>query len=250
MRGLEGEKVRKSEGGKVRKHRGLAPEDALFFDAARVERLREAVADLSWLLRRGYSQKAAVELVGNRYQLTQRERHALIHAAWGAERRHPPLSSKEVKNRRLCIDGFNLLITLETALGGGILIRGMDGCYRDIANVHGSYSFRVETEKAVELAAVALKKLGVKEALWYFDRPVSNSGRIVKLVNDTAQKIGVSMHAETTDQVDAKLKACDDVVVTADAVILDSDVQWFDLAGWIIENLIPSSPSLLDFSNV
>ena len=232
----------------MRKHRGLAPQDALFFDAGRVERLKEAVEDLSWLLRRGYSQKAAVELVGNRYQLTKRERHALLHGAWEKERRIPPLAPEALCGRRLCIDGFNLLITLETALGGGILIRGKDGCYRDIANVHGSYSFRAETEEAVRLAAEALKELGVGEALWYFDRPVSNSGRIAALVNETADEMGVPMRAETTDRVDAKLKACGDVVVTADAVILDSGVAWFDLGGWIIENLVRKPLNLLDFS--
>jgi hypothetical protein len=226
----------------------LAPEDALFFDPERVRRLEEAVDDLSWLLRRGYAQKAATELVGNRYQLTKRERHALLHGAWEKERRNPPLPPSRLKGKKLCIDGFNLLITLETALGGGILIRGKDGCYRDIANVHGNYAFRVETEEAVELAAEALKELGVAEAHWYFDRPVSNSGRIAALVEETGRRTGVPMRAETTDRVDAKLKACRDVVVTADAVILDSGVAWFDLAGWIIENLVRKPLHLLDFS--
>ena len=83
-------KTRKSDG--MRKSRGLAPEDSRFFDKENLARLKKAVADLSWLLQRGYSQKAATELVGNRYQLTRRERHALIHAAWGHEKRRPPLA--------------------------------------------------------------------------------------------------------------------------------------------------------------
>ncbi len=220
----------------MRKHRGLAPEDRVFFDPERVSILKKAVADLTWLLRHGYSQKAASQLVGNRYRLTERERLAMLHAAWNREFRPPPLSADEIEGRRLCIDGFNLLITLETAVGGGILIRGVDGCYRDIANVHGSYSFRAETKKAVEYAAEAIKELGVKGAVWYFDRPVSNSGRIVELVNVTAKRMAVSMHAETSEKVDKRLKECSGVVVTADAEILDSGVEWFDLAGWIIEN--------------
>ncbi|WP_201353168.1 DUF434 domain-containing protein [Hydrogenimonas urashimensis] len=234
----------------MRKHRGLAPEDRLFFDKSRFARLKRAVEDLSWLLRRGYAQKAAVELVGNRYQLTRRERHALIHAAWGGENRRRPVSADELAGRTLCIDGFNLLITLETALGGGILIRGQDGCYRDIANVHGNYTLRMETEEAIKLAAEAIKTLKVKEALWYFDRPVSNSGRIAKLVNEIAGRYGAAMRAKTSDRVDSLLKACGDVVVTADAVILDSGVAWFDLAGWIIGHEIDKPLNLLDFSSV
>ncbi len=225
----------------MRKHRGLAPEDRIFEDPVHLMKLREAVADLSWLLRRGYSQKSATELVGNRYQLTQRERHALIHAAWGGHKRHPPLGTDAVCGKKICIDGFNLLITLETALGGGILIQGVDGCIRDIANVHGNYSLRHETQKAVELVAEGIEELGVKEAVWYFDRPVSNSGRIARLVDETAKRLGVSMRAVATDRVDTLLKSCRGVVVTADAAILDSGVVWFDLAGWIIRDKIPKA---------
>ncbi|WP_353662560.1 DUF434 domain-containing protein [Hydrogenimonas sp. SS33] len=232
----------------MRKHRGLAPEDRTFFDQERIGRLRQAVEDLSCLLQRGYAQKAATELVGNRYQLTARERHALLHAAWSGHSRKAPLPPEALRGRRLCIDGFNLLITLETALGGGILIRGRDGCYRDIANVHGNYSFRIETEKAVEMAADAIAALGVAEAVWYFDRPVSNSGRIARLVNRVAEARHLPMRTETVDQVDTRLKRCPDVAVTADAVILDSGVDWFDLAGWIIEHRIVTPLHLLDFS--
>ena len=223
----------------MRKHRGPAPEDHRFDDAERVEKLREAVGDLSWLLRRGYARKAATELVGNRYQLSARERLALGHAAWGREERSPPVPAEEIRGAKLCIDGFNLLIVLESALGGGVLIRGADGLVRDIANVHGNYSFRVETEQAVELAAEALKELQVGETLWLFDRPVSNSGRIAALVNRVAEEKGVPMHAETADRVDSRLKECEGIVVTADAAILDSGVRWFDLSGWILDHKLP-----------
>jgi len=232
----------------VLKHRSLAPEDKIFFDAGRVEKLLRAVDDLTCLLRRGYSQKAAAELVGNRYQLLTRERLALIHAAWEQESRNSPRKPEDLKGCILYIDGFNLLITLETALGGGILIRAIDGCYRDIANVHGNYTFRIETEDAVELAAKAIKALAVEEAIWYFDRPVSNSGRITKFINETAQRLGVPLHAKTANKVDARLKACPNVVVTADAAILDSGIEWFDLAGWIIEHRMSDKPVIIDLS--
>jgi len=225
----------------MRRHRGPAPEDRLFDDPRRVERLRWAVEDLSWLLRRGYSPKAAAKLVGDRYQLGSRERLALSHASWDRSDRGGEVSAEELKGRPLCIDGFNLLITLETALGGGILIRGIDGRIRDLANVHGSYSLRAETEEAITLALKSMRDLGVKESLWYFDRPVSNSGRLAALVRTIAENLGVEARAEAIDRVDATLKACDGIVVTADAAILDSGVEWFDLAGWIIRRRIPDA---------
>jgi len=225
----------------MRRHRGAAPEDTLFDDPERLERLREAVADLSWLLRRGYSPKAAGELVGNRYQLTARERLALSHASWDRRDRTGEEAPEALKGQQVCIDGFNLLITLETALGGGILIRGIDGRIRDLANVHGNYSLRAETEEVIMLAVSELKRLGVAEALWYFDRPVSNSGRLAALVRSAGDETKLPTEALTVDGVDARLKRCDGIVITADAAILDSGVRWFDLTRWIIDRKIPSA---------
>ena len=225
----------------MRKHRGLAPEDQSFFDPARVALMQKAVCDLSWLLQRRYPSKASVILVGNHYQLTERERLAVIHAASDGKPRNRPETIESVQGRSLCIDGFNLLITLEAALGGGIVLRGMDRCYRDIANIHGSYTLRLETEKAVELAGNAILELKIKDALWLFDRPVSNSGRLARLVNDTAAKLGAPMRAETADQVDTKVKTCARVAVTADSAILSSGTAWFDLAAWLIEYKIPDA---------
>ena len=228
----------------MRKHRGPAPEDALFFDPARLAVLRQAVCDLSWLLRKHYSPNASLKLVGNRYQLTERERLAVIHAAGDGGARSAPVAFEALKGKSLCIDGFNLLITLETALGGGIILIGTDGCYRDIANIHGSYSLRAETERAVVLAGEALKKAGVKKALWLFDRPVSNSGRVAALVNETARELSVPMEAKTANEVDGKIKACKEIAVTADSEILSGGVLWFDLAGWIIQNRVKEAATV------
>jgi hypothetical protein len=225
----------------MRKHRGPAPEDVLFRDSGRIARLREAVADLSWLLHRGYSAKAASELVGNRYQLTARERLALSHASWDRRNRSGELPPGELRGASLCIDGFNLLITLETALGGGVLIRGVDGRIRDLANVHGHYALRAETEAAIALASETMAGLGVERVLWYFDRPVSNSGRLAALVRRIGEAKGLTERAEAVDQVDRRLKECDGIVVTADAAILDSGVRWFDLAGYIVTRRIPGA---------
>jgi len=232
----------------MRKHRGLAPEDRSFFEPERVALLQKAVCDLSWLLGRRYPPRASVILVGNHYQLTERERLAIVHAASDGKPRKTPETTDSIKGKSLCIDGFNLLITLEAALGGGIVLRGMDGCYRDIANIHGSYTLRLETEKAIALTGDAIKELEIKDTLWLFDRPVSNSGRLARLVNDTAEKLPAPMRAITADQVDTKVKTCKRVAITADSAILDSGTEWFNLAAWLIEHKIPDA-KVIDLKN-
>src|SRR5688500_10446127 len=49
-----------------RSHRGPHPEDAGLFAPAVHPTLRSAVADLSWLLTRGYADPSALKLVGDR----------------------------------------------------------------------------------------------------------------------------------------------------------------------------------------
>ncbi|MFT7518944.1 MAG: hypothetical protein ACI9MC_001078 [Kiritimatiellia bacterium] len=54
--------------------RGANPADAALFGDQALPALRSAAADLSWLLGRGYNYVAAVALVGNKRQLTLRQR--------------------------------------------------------------------------------------------------------------------------------------------------------------------------------
>ncbi|MBD3801031.1 MAG: hypothetical protein IE886_06230 [Campylobacterales bacterium] len=51
------------------------------------------------------------------------------------------------------------------------------------------------------------------------------------LVNGTARSLSVPMEAVMADEVDAEVKRCGGVAVTADLEILASGVVWFDLAG-------------------
>ena len=63
------------------RRRGTDPRDQRSFDASQHPRLRRATSDLSWFLERGYPEKAALELVGNRYQLLERQRRAVGRCA-------------------------------------------------------------------------------------------------------------------------------------------------------------------------
>ena len=61
----------------TRTHRGPHPEDAKLFAPAAWPALREATAELCWLLSRHYAAPSALKLVGDRHQLSARQRAAL-----------------------------------------------------------------------------------------------------------------------------------------------------------------------------
>ncbi len=63
-----------------------------------------------------------------------------------------------LKDQTILLDGFNVLIILETALSGGFVFEGLDGCYRDISSVHGSTETAENTEKALIMIGNTLQQ--------------------------------------------------------------------------------------------
>src|ERR1700752_2008189 len=172
----------------VRKHRGAHPEDRRLFADDQLPALRAAVAELSWLLTRDYAIKGATKLVGERHPLTERPRLAVSRAACSDQsldrRARSMCEPQGIRDEVIVIDGLNLIITIEAALSGGVLIRGRDGCLRDLSSVHGSYRSVDETVQALQLIGEAINELKPKSVRWLLDRPVSNSGRLAKLIRD------------------------------------------------------------------
>ena len=220
-------------------HRGKHPEDDALFAPKWLPVLRNAVADLSYLLTRGYSASAALKLVGDHYQLHARHRLALSRAACSddavARRKAREVAAEGIRGQRLLIDGYNALITVETALSGGVLIRGRDGCIRDIAGVHGSYRKVAETMPALWLIGETLSAFGPAECAWYLDAPVSNSGSLASLMREEAAQHGWPWTVEAEQNPDRILESSSDVVVTSDSIVLDRAQRWLNLMPIVLQ---------------
>src|SRR5437870_9797216 len=136
--------------------------------------------------------KGALKLVGDRHSLTDRQRLAVSRAACSDQnkdrRAATHVSVKDIKSQKLSIDGFNLIITIEAALSGGVLLLCRDGCIRDLSSVHGSYRSVNEAVQAVELIGDLLASVKVRSVVWLLDRPVSNSGRLASLLRELAEQ--------------------------------------------------------------
>jgi hypothetical protein len=223
-----------------RGHRGADPRDAEAFGAASRPALRTAVSDLSWLLGRGYAPLSALKLVGDRWNLTERQRKAVRRSACSDEdrtrRQAARLSPVEIAGRELWIDGFNVLTTIESHLGGGVVIHCRDGTFRDLAGVHGTYRRVVETTPALVRLASHLEGLRIGPVRWLFDRPVSNSGRIRAIVLEIARERAVDWTVDLVDNPDPLLKVATAPIATADSAILDAGPRWFNLARDVIES--------------
>jgi hypothetical protein len=195
--------------------------------------LRTAVGDLGWLLDHGYVNPSALKLVGDRYQLEDRQRLAVMRSACTAAQRQRRTEHRcnvaQLAGQRLQIDGYNLLTTIEAALSGGVLLVGRDGCVRDLASMHGTYRKVDETLPALELVVEFLTQAQVAECHWLFDSPVSNSGRLKQMVEQLGHSRDWNWTVELAQNPDGILSAATDVIITADSVILDACERWFNL---------------------
>lgn len=263
----------------TREHRGPHPDDRELFAPARLPRLREALADFSMLLTKGYAEKSSLKLVGDRFNLTQRQRLAVMRAACSDQQlesrqaRQVPLEA--LANQSIAIDGYNLLITIEAALGGGLIFRGRDGCLRDLASIHGTYRKVEETIPAIQLIGGFFSEIGIAQTrgegvpplhrgpnpvptsaagahdtslpqvLWLLDSPVSNSGRLKTLLGRFARDHGWPWEIRLSINPDAELSKMNAIVVTTDSVILDACQKWANLAAGIISRRLPES-TLID----
>ena len=242
-----------------RTHRGPHPEDAQLFTAEALPTLRKAVAEMSWLLSRGYADTSTLKLVGDRYALTRRQRLAVMRASCSdsqlENRRRKLVSPEEAKLQPLMIDGYNLLITIEAALSNGPLFLCRDGCVRDLASIHGTYRKVEETIPAIGIIADALNKLKISEAIWLLDQPVSNSGRLKRMILDFAlnNQRGHSppykWDVRLVQNPDKELAETEAIIATSDSAVIDKCQKCLNLTRIIIETISPEYDlNLLDLT--
>jgi len=229
-----------------RQHRGPHPQDPELFATAQVDKLRRAVGEFSWLLTRAYAPDSALKLVGDRYQLTARQRMAIMRSACSDQAR----ADRETRRVQTCagrslgIDGYNVLITVESALSGGMILVGRDGCCRDLAGIHGTYRKVEETLPALRLIVAQVTELAPAHVDWYLDEPVSNSGRLksffAELLEETPHQPD-AWNLELLPSPDSALATYTGVIATTDSAVLDRAGPWLDLAGMVIKAQVPSA---------
>ncbi len=222
------------------RNRGKAPQDILLFNEKMQGIFYDAVSDLSFLLERGYGSKSSLQLVGNRYRLNARQQKALQGMTASKKsiilRKGKECSEKYLIGKTVIIDGFNLLIILETAISGGFIFKGQDGAYRDVTSVHGGYKRVKKTEEAILTIGKAIKELKIEKAIWYLDAPISNSGRLKTFIREIAEREKFNWEINLDHNPDKVLISSDDIIISSDAWILEEGKKWFNLIGHLIKN--------------
>jgi hypothetical protein len=200
--------------------------------------LWKAADDFRFLLNQGYPRDAALQLVGNRYSLDHDHRHLLRRGVFSAtvagQRRNKKVSLEEIRGKAVAIDGYNCLITLESALKGKTILLADDAFIRDISGVSGGYKAATETVQALGLIIDLLLHGSPAETLFLFDAPISGSGELAARIRGLMKERGLLGDAQAVKVPERMMVGYKGIIASSDTVVIDQSERVFDLAGHLI----------------
>jgi hypothetical protein len=208
-------------------------------------KLQEASYDLRFLLDRGYRKKGALEFVANKYVLNRHERNYLARSIFSSlkskERREKIVDISQIENHFLLVDGFNVLITVESIYTGDYdsIILCDDLVLRDLNAVFGKYTFSKVTQKALNNILALISSYNPSFVYFFFDSPVSFSGKLAGLTRRIMDEYELQGNVSLSKNVDTEIiklsKVKKGIVATSDSVIIDKVDRVLDIPTHIFE---------------
>ena len=220
-------------GGRV-KPAGETTDPPLHSTELRSEVISQAAVDFFYFQNRLYPRRAALDWVGNRYCLTEAERHLLHRGVFSQRDALRRLSLRCLGNgwmgRRLFVDGHNVQISVESAIRGRTLLKANDGAVRDLAGESSKYRFTETSEMAMDVIFRFLGEFRPVEAVFLFDAPMSHSGDLAASYRGRMKKMGIRGDAAAVPVPEREFPVSECVIASSDGAVIDRSPRWFDFA--------------------
>lgn len=136
------------------------------------------------------------------------------------------MAAGAVRGQRLGVDGYNVLISLESFLAGKMVIRCDDGYVRDLRAMFGKYRPGKSTPHAISFLIKTLTKGKPANVAVLFDGQVSRSGDLASKISGELKLAGLNGEAKAVRHVDATLREFDIVASSDRAVIKRARAVW------------------------
>ncbi|HOJ64383.1 MAG TPA: DUF434 domain-containing protein [Spirochaetota bacterium] len=199
-------------------------------------RLKNAIKDYLYFIERGYSVKSVLKLISDHYRLNKEERTLLFRGVFSKKickkRKNSLVSLKNLKNKTLHCDGFNIIFTILSYLYGIKTFIGLDSILRDASESHNTIKMDDFFKKAIDILTNFLTNINIKNIIFYFDYPISHSKDIAFILEEEFCKKSLPIKTEVVQSPDFILKnIVEGIISTSDGIIIDnSKVKVFDLA--------------------
>ena len=182
---------------------------------------------------RAYPKESAIRFVSDHHRLLEEQRFVLTRVVVASDmakkRRDKILPLEALHGSTLFIDGYNVLISVESLLGGKPVYLCDDGILRDIMGIFRSHRPSDLTAPALDTIFDLLASVcpAVTEVL--LDQQISMSGRLAVLIRRTMAEHDVPGMVRTAQDVDRQLKEMEGVIATGDGTIIDAAVNVVDI---------------------
>jgi hypothetical protein len=205
------------------------------------QEVRRAGEELRWLLDRGYPQESALTFVCNHYKLSLKERNILARTVFSereaAELKRRKADLREVLGKRVGIDGYNVLITVETIVNGRPVFLCDDGWVRDVSAVFGKHRITPQTSRALDELLSLLDSVRPAWVEFLYEKQVSWSGRLAELTRKKIEEKELDGTAKTVAGVDHELKRRFDLIATSDRAVILKHRKVLDLPSLVAGKL-------------
>jgi hypothetical protein len=199
--------------------------------------MRSAARDARYLVDRGYPKESAIRYVSDHHRLPEEQRFLLtrvvVPSKTAKARRGKVQPVGALLGRDLFIDGYNVLITVESLLGGKSVYLCDDGFLRDVQGIFRSYRTSDLTLPALEAIFGLIASACPADTEVLLDQQISMSGQLAEFMRRVMAEHKVPGIARTVRDVDFQLKEMDGVIATADGSIIDAAIEVTDIPGEI-----------------
>jgi hypothetical protein len=197
------------------------------------------------LLNQNYRKKVALNFVANHYLLDKNCRNYLARSVFSdyvsQSRKSKIVDLNEIKDSILFLDGYNVIITVESILNNNKIVLADDGLIRDTRAVFGKYKFREITISALSLIFDCISLHRPKYIEFYIDKQVSFSGKLAQEIKTMMKNYDLNGMTILSNNVDYHIiQKCSKsicIVGTSDGVIVDKVEKVVDIPHFILTNL-------------
>jgi len=201
----------------------------------------KAVTDVRYLLDRGYPVKGAITFVCNHYRLDIKWRYVFTRVVFDKDtiksRRKKTVKCEDLKGEVVLVDGYNVLIGVESALKGEPVYLCDDGFLRDIRGVFRNYRCSGLTEWAMNEILGVFTGFTPLRVEFLFDSQISKSGEMARWVEKKLRDVGLEGGTRTSRHVDHDLKQSNGIIATADGSIIDKVAKAVNIQACVLEQL-------------
>jgi hypothetical protein len=202
---------------------------------------QKAAVDIRYLLDRGYPTRSAITYVCNHYRLDTNMRYIFTRVICPEyskiSREAKTVGREQIKGNEVWLDGYNVLIGVESALKGEPIYLCDDGFIRDIRGIFRNYHCSKLTKEALDEIFSVLAVHAPSRVEMLLDSQISKSGEMAGWCTKKMKKAGLDGCVRTSRHVDFDLKNCNKIVATSDGSIIDDVERVMNLQKNVLEQL-------------